>query len=104
MDRNAVKLEKKTRRKTISDSLITSEVRNKIIDKIYTTLDDAFNFTQLEVLDIMLPMNLSNAMMASIINEINPLAKATGGSVASAIRHLSAKDKMLQELLQQLED
>lgn len=93
----------KTRRKTISDRLITPELQVKIASKVYEKVEDVYNFSQLEIVKIMLDMNLSNETIAKIVNNMLPNAKATKGSVASLIKHIRNGNDLLKELLEEIE-
>lgn len=93
---------KRSRRKTISDSLIDDELLKKIVQKLYTKVSDIYNPSQLELIDIMLPMGLSNKTMARIVNEMCIECKATENSVRALIKYKRNKDDMLNNLLKDL--
>lgn len=94
----------KTRRKTLSDTQITDELISKIANKVMQEVHADGNITQGLMIDCMLPMNLSNATMARVINYILDIDSSTAGSVASIIRSRKGSSEMLIELLQLLEE
>lgn len=95
---------KKARRKTISDELITKEVATKIINKVFFEVKDVYNINQIEVVSILLKFNLSNKTIAKLVNEIIPTAHATQGSIASLIKYIRNEDKLLEDLMKQLDE
>lgn len=92
----------KERRKTISDNLITSEVYDKLLGYTCAQLEDV-DITQRNIINILLPMKISNATIARLINDLIPEAKATAGSVASQIRFINKSSSDLDELVSMLD-
>lgn len=92
----------KNRRQTISDNLITPEIQEKIAVKVYEKVEDVYNFSQVEIVKIMLNMKLANKTIAKIVNKMLPNAKATEGSIASLIKHIRNSNNLLDELLSEL--
>lgn len=93
----------KNRRQTISDNLITPEIQDKIIAKVYEKVEDVYNVSQVEIVSIMLDMKLANETIAKIVNKILPNARATKGSIASLIKHIRSSSSLLNELLEGLD-
>lgn len=93
----------KNRRQTISDNLITTEIQDKIIAKVYEKVEDVYNVSQVEIVSIMLDMKLANETIAKIVNKILPNARATKGSIASLIKHIRSSSSLLNELLEGLD-
>ena len=94
----------KTRRKTINDSEITNKVYNKIIEKLMDKfLESGEELSQHNIIKALLPLKLSNNMIARIIKEFLPSTNPTAGSVASQIRILNRKGNQEQELLDLIE-
>lgn len=92
------------RRQTISDNLITADILQKLIEYTLNNVQDVMDFSQVEIVKLLLPKKLSNITIARIINELLPQAHATKGSVASLIRHIKSKDSLLDELLKEIGD
>ena len=93
----------KNRRQTISDNLITPEIQEKIIAKVYEKVEDVYNVSQVEIVSIMLDMKLANETIAKIVNKVLPNARATKGSIASLIKHIRSSSSLLNELLEGLD-
>lgn len=93
-----------TRRQVIEDRLITDDILGKIIDKVYASVDNPYDIGQQEIITVLLPLKLSNATIARVINTMIPDSKATQGSVASLIRFMNKKADMLDELLLKLDE
>lgn len=93
----------KSRRQTISDNLITPEIQEKIAVKLYEQVEDVYNISQIELVNLMLNMKLANETMAKIVNKMIPDAHATKGSIASLIKHIRNGNDLLNELLEGLE-
>lgn len=89
---------KRTRRKTISDKLITDEIINKLSIKC-ATLN-----TRREIVLKLLELNLSNAAMARVINNTIPYAQATGNSVAAIVNQIRKENNEVDNLLQDMEE
>lgn len=95
-----------TRRKVIKDNLITQDIYDKLIGKIFIELQDK-DVTQSNIIDVLIPLNISNQTIARVVNDLIPTAKATGGSIASMIRFKKTKnndDILLNELMNELEE
>lgn len=90
-------------RKVIEDKLITEEILGKIIAKVYATVSNPYDIGQQDIVSACIPLKLSNATIARVINEMIPNSKATVGSIASLIRFMNNKKKLLDELLIELE-
>lgn len=89
---------KRTRRKTVSDKLITDELINKLSMKC-ATLN-----TRREIVEKLLKLNLSNAAMAKVINKTIPHSKATANSVAAIVNSIRKDNQLVDELLQEIEE
>lgn len=89
---------KRTRRKTISDKLITDDIIKKLAIKCA-----ALN-TRREIVLKLLELNLSNAAMARVINNTIPYAQATGNSVAAIVNQIRKENSEVDNLLQDMED
>lgn len=95
---------KTTRRKTINDNQITSEIYNKILLKLYERFEaKQIEITQQNIIKMLLPLKLSNNMIARYVREIMIDSKATAGSVAIQIRQIEKKKHQQDELLQIIE-
>lgn len=95
---------KTTRRRTISDNQITSEMYDKILLKLYERFEaEQIEITQQNIIEMLLPLKLSNNMIAKYIREIIIDSKATAGSVAIQIRQIEKKKHQQDELLQMIE-
>lgn len=94
----------KTRRKTISDRNITDEILDRIIMHVYSVLEDVNDIHQKDLVEILLPLNLSNKTIAKICNMLVSDAKATAGSIASLIRYIKGYTKEDNELINELLD
>lgn len=95
---------KSSRRRTINDNEITEEIfsriTDKLIDKFLTSGDE---LSQHNIIKALLPLKLSNNMIARIIKFLLPDSNPTSGSVASQIRAMSKKSNQTQELLDLIE-
>ena len=93
-----------TRRKTISDSEITKEILNKIMGKMFDKFTrEELELTQQNIIRALLPLKLSNNMIARIIKEFIPESNPTSGSVAMQIRNINKKKNAEQQLLDLIE-
>ena len=93
-----------TRRKTISDSEITKEILNKIMGKMFDKFTrEELELTQQNIIRALLPLKLSNNMIARIIKEFIPESNPTSGSVAMQIRNINKKKNSEQQLLDLIE-
>lgn len=93
-----------TRRKTIADSEITKEVLNKIMDKMFEKFTrEELELSQQNIIKTLLPLKLSNNMIAKIIKEFIPDSSPSAGSVAIQIRNINKKKNTAQQLLDLIE-
>lgn len=98
------KQSKSTRRKTINDSEVTTEIFNKITDKLINKfLASGDELSQHNIIKSLLPLKLSNNMIARIIKFLLPDSNPTSGSVASQIKAMERKSNQSQELLDLIE-
>lgn len=97
----------RTRRQTISDSMITDEVFRKLIEKFIMSRDDISDIKQKDVIEFSLPLKLGNETIAKLVNALVDNANATAGSINQAIRAMTRSrtysQKMLDELMGKLE-
>lgn len=95
---------KTSRRKTFSDNEISKEVFNKLIDKVFDKFVlEEIELTQQNIIKILLPLKISNNMIAKVIKEMIPDSNPTAGSVASQIRLLAKRNNRDLELLDLIE-
>lgn len=98
---------KRCRRQTISDSKITNDVFEKILEKFLYSRDDITNITQRDIIEFSLPLKLSNLTIARLVTALIEDSNATAGSINQAIRAIekskSNSNKMLNELISKLE-
>lgn len=93
-----------TRRKTISDSEITKEILDKIMNKMFEKFTrEELELTQQNIIKTLLPLKLSNNMIAKIIKEFIPNSNPSAGSVAIQIRSINKKKNTTQQLLDLIE-
>lgn len=92
----------KTRRKTYPDGLVSNEVIDKLIDKVFESVTDPYENTQQNVVRLLLPMGFSNKVIAKVINATVIDSNATAGSVASMVNRLRKQEKQMSELLKQI--
>lgn len=93
-----------TRRKTISDDEITKEILNKIMSKMFEKFTrEELELTQQNIIKTLLPLKLSNNMIAKIIKEFIPNSNPSAGSVAIQIRNMNKKKNTTQQLLDLIE-
>lgn len=91
-----VKPDKRQRRKTIPDECITLEQYKTILGRICECIAlDEEELCQKNIIRIAMNYNLSNNMIAEIINYLLPEAKATKGSVASMIKFMRNQSSKL---------
>lgn len=89
-----------TRRKTIADSEITKEALDKIMDKMFEKFTrEELELSQQNIIKTLLPLKLSNNMIAKIIKEFIPNSNPSAGSVAIQIRNINKKKNTTQQLL-----
>ena len=93
-----------TRRKTIADSEITKEVLDIIMGKMFEKFTkEEIELTQQNIIKTLLPLKLSNKMIAKIIKELIPDSNPSAGSVAIQIRNMNKKKNTTQQLLDLIE-
>ena len=93
-----------TRRKTIADSEITKEVLDVIIGKMFERFTkEEIELSQQNIIKTLLPLKLSNKMIAKVIKELIPNSNPSAGSVAIQIRNINKKRNTTQQLLDLIE-
>ena len=93
-----------SKRKTISDKIISEELYAKALYSLCSKLErDNIEVTQHNIIKILLPMKFSNTMIAVFINDLIPEANATRGSVATQINYLKRKRNETEMLLDEIE-
>ena len=93
-----------TRRKTISDDEITKEILDKIMNKMFEKFTrEELELTQQNIIKTLLPLKLSNNMIAKIIKEFIPDSNPSAGSVAIQLRNINKKRNTTQQLLDLIE-
>lgn len=93
-----------TRRKTISDGEITREILDKIMSKMFEKFTrEELELTQQNIIKTLLPLKLSNNMIAKVIKEFIPDSNPSAGSVAIQIRNINKKRSTTQQLLDLIE-
>ena len=93
-----------TRRKTISDDEITKEILDKIMTKMFEKFTrEELELTQQNIIKTLLPLELSNNMIAKIIKEFIPDSNPSAGSVAIQLRNINKKRNTTQQLLDLIE-
>lgn len=93
-----------TRRKTISDDEITKEIFDKIMNKMFEKFtQEELELTQQNIIKTLLPLKLSNNMIAKVIKEFIPDSNPSAGSVAIQIRNINKKRSATQQLLSLIE-
>ena len=93
-----------TRRKTIADSEITKEVLDVIMGKMFEKFTkEEIELTQQNIIKTLLPLKLSNKMIARVIKELIPDSNPSAGSVAIQIRNINKKRNTTQQLLDLIE-
>lgn len=93
-----------TRRKTIADNEVTKEILDKIIGKMFDKFTrEEIELTQQNIIKTLLPLKLSNNMIAKVIKEFIPDSNPSAGSVAIQIRNINKKKNTTQQLLDLIE-
>ena len=93
-----------TRRKTIADSEITKEVLDIIMGKMFEKFTkEEIELTQQNIIKTLLPLKLSNKMIAKVIKELIPDSNPSAGSIAIQIRNINKKKNTTQQLLDLIE-
>ena len=93
-----------TRRKTISDDEITKDILNIIMGKMFEKFTkEEIELSQQNIIKTLLPLKLSNKMIARVIKELIPSSNPSAGSVAIQIRNINKKKNTTQQLLDLIE-
>ena len=93
-----------TRRKTISDDEITKEILDIIMGKMFEKFTkEEIELTQQNIIQTLLPLKLSNKMIAKVIKELIPDSNPSAGSVAIQIRNINRKRNTTKQLLDLIE-
>lgn len=90
--------------KVIRDSMITDEIFDKLIGKVYVELADK-DITQMNIYNVLHPLKISNTTIAKVINILIPDARATANSIQSLLtsKKKQRSNPMLDELLSELD-
>ena len=97
-------MEKVTRRKTIADDEITKEILDKIMGKMFDKFTrEEIELTQQNIIKTLLPLKLSNNMIAKVIKEFIPNSNPSANSVAIQIRNINKKKNTIQQVLDLIE-
>ena len=93
-----------TRRKTIADNEITEEILDIIMEKMFEKFTkEEIELSQQNIIKTLLPLKLSNKMIARVIKELIPDSNPSAGSVAIQIRNINKKKNTTQQLLDLIE-
>ncbi len=93
-----------TRRKTIADNEITKEILDIIMEKMFEKFTkEEIELSQQNIIKTLLPLKLSNKMIARVIKELIPNSNPSAGSVAIQIRNINKKKNTTQQLLDLIE-
>ena len=93
-----------TRRKTIADNEITKEILDIIMEKMFEKFTkEEIELSQQNIIKTLLPLKLSNKMIARVIKELIPDSNPSAGSVAIQIRNINKKKNTTQQLLDLIE-
>lgn len=93
-----------TRRKTIADNEITKEILDIIMGKIFEKFTkEEIELSQQNIIKALLPLKLSNKMIAKVIKELIPDSNPSAGSIAIQIRNINKKKNTTQQLLDLIE-
>lgn len=93
-----------TRRKTIADNEITEEILDIIMGKMFEKFTkEEIELNQQNIIKALLPLKLSNKMIARVIKELIPDSNPSAGSVAIQIRNINKKKNTTQQLLDLIE-
>lgn len=93
-----------TRRKTIADDEITKEILDIIMEKMFEKFTkEEIELSQQNIIKTLLPLKLSNKMIARVIKELIPNSNPSAGSVAIQIRNINKKKNTTQQLLDLIE-
>lgn len=90
--------------KVIRDSMITDEIFDKLIGKVYIELANK-EVTQMNIYNVLHPLKISNTTIAKVINLLIPNASATANSIQSLLtsKKKQRSNPMLDELLSELD-
>jgi len=90
--------------KVIRDSMITDEIFDKLIGKVYIELADK-EVTQMNIYNVLHPLKISNTTIAKVINLLIPNASATANSIQSLLtsKKKQRSNPMIDELLSELD-
>ena len=90
--------------KVIRDSMITDEIFDKLIGKVYVELADK-DITQMNIYNVLHPLKISNTTIAKVINILIPDARATSNSIQSLLtsKKKQRSNPMIDELLSELD-
>lgn len=92
------------RRKTIADDEITKEILDIIMGKMFEKFTrEEVELTQQNIIKTLLPLKLSNKMIAKVIKDLLPNSNPSAGSVAIQIRNINKKKNTTQQLLDLIE-
>ena len=95
---------KTTRRKTIADDEVTKEILDIIMGKMFEKFTkEEIELSQQNIIKTLLPLKLSNKMIARVIKELIPNSNPSAGSVAIQIRNINKKKDTTQQLLDLIE-
>lgn len=93
-----------TRRKTIADNEITKEILDIIMEKMFEKFtNEKIELNQQNIIKTLLPLKLSNKMIARVIKELIPDSNPSAGSVAIQIININKKKNTTQQLLDLIE-
>ena len=93
-----------TRRKTIADNEITKEILDIIMEKMFEKFTkEEIELSQQNIIKTLLPLKLSNKMIARVIKELIPDSNPSAGSVAIQIRNINRKRNTTKQLLDLIE-
>ena len=93
-----------TRRKTIADNEITKEILDIIMGKMFEKFTkEEIELSQQNIIKTLLPLKLSNKMIAKVIKELIPNSNPSAGSVAIQIRNINKRRNTTQQLLDLIE-
>ena len=93
-----------TIRKTIADNEITKEILDIIMEKMFEKFTkEEIELSQQNIIKTLLPLKLSNKMIARVIKELIPDSNPSAGSVAIQIRNINKKKNTTQQLLDLIE-
>ena len=88
-----------TRRKTIADNEITKEILDIIMEKMFEKFTkEEIELSQQNIIKTLLPLKLSNKMIARVIKELIPDSNPSAGSVAIQIININKKKNTTQQL------